>query len=67
MTLPLSTEEALSCILSAVSVLPAENIPVRKSLGRVLAENLGADIHINVWEWWPLILIFIGMANSPLS
>ena len=27
----------------------------------LLAENLGADIHINVWEWWPLILIFIGL------
>ncbi len=29
----------------------------------LLAENLGADIHINVWEWWPLILIFIGLGH----
>ena len=42
MTRPLSIEEALSRILSGVSVLPTETIPVRKSLGRVLAADLGA-------------------------
>ena len=29
----------------------------------LLAENLGMDIPINVWEWWPLILIFIGIGQ----
>ena len=29
----------------------------------LLAENLGMDIHIDVWEWWPLIIIFIGIGQ----
>ncbi len=29
----------------------------------LLAENLGMDIHINIWEWWPLIIIFIGISQ----
>ena len=29
----------------------------------LLAENLGMDIHINIWEWWPLILILIGIGQ----
>ncbi len=29
----------------------------------LLAENMGMEIPINVWEWWPLILIFIGIGQ----
>ncbi len=29
----------------------------------LLAENLGFDTHINIWEWWPLILIIIGIGH----
>jgi len=29
----------------------------------LLAENLWFDTHINIWEWWPLILIIIGIGN----
>ena len=32
----------------------------------LLAENLGMNIHINIWEWWPLIIIFIGISQLML-
>lgn len=33
----------------------------------LLAENMGMDIHIDVWEWWPLILIFMGIGQLARS
>ena len=29
----------------------------------LLADNLGADLQINLWEWWPLVLVFIGLGQ----
>jgi len=29
----------------------------------LLAQNMGVDISINVWELWPLILIFVGFGH----
>lgn len=29
----------------------------------LLADNLGFDTHINIWDWWPLILILIGIGH----
>ena len=29
----------------------------------LLADNLGFETYINIWEWWPLILIFIGIGH----
>lgn len=29
----------------------------------LLAENLGFETYIDIWEWWPLILIFIGIGH----
>ena len=33
----------------------------------LLLENFGFDIDINLWDWWPLILIFIGLGHLSRS
>jgi len=42
----LSVDEALARILDAISALPAEHVPVAQAMGRVLAEDLTAQIDI---------------------
>lgn len=40
----LNVEEALAAILARVNPLPSEPVPLVKAMGRVLAEDIGADI-----------------------
>ena len=44
--MPISTEEARTIVLQAVSTLPAERVPLLEALGRVLAEDVTSDIDI---------------------
>lgn len=41
-----TVEEALEAILGSVRRLPVERVPLLESLGRVLAENIAADIDV---------------------
>ena len=42
----LSVEEALERVLSAFEPLPPERVPILETLGRVLAEDVYADMDI---------------------
>jgi len=42
----MTVEEARELVLSRVSVLPAEEVPILESLGRVLAEDVTSDIDV---------------------
>ena len=33
----------------------------------LLLENFGMDIDINLWDWWPLILVLIGLGHLSRS